>query len=60
MSEYSQVQVAYSCPRDPKHHHYAIRTTEIINGKTIITKECAACGQFISQTVLPVERRTAQ
>lgn len=60
MSEYRQSTEARVCPRFPTQHVYARVTTEVIAGVTIISKECATCGQFISKTTLPVERRTAQ
>ena len=40
-----------ACPRDRKHNQVR-STTEVINGKTVVTKECAVCGQFITQAVV--------
>lgn len=59
MSEHRVTQEFRHCPRDPTHLKAQV-TTEVINGKTVISKECAVCGQFISQTVLPIERLTRQ
>lgn len=37
-------------------HHNIEIITEVNDGKTVISKSCATCGRFISQTRLPVER----
>lgn len=60
MSEHRVELQFRSCPRDPEHHHQARVVTEVINDTTIITKSCNACGQFISETRLPVARRSQQ
>lgn len=59
MPEFSQTLEAKQCPLNHE-HFYARVTREVLNGMTVITKECSTCGQFISQTTLPVERLTKQ